>query len=185
METVTSTLPRTAGPMTRAELDALPDDGRRHELIDGVLVASPAPAWQHQRILLNLTLALHAARPSGLTLLFAPFDVVLGPDTVMEPDLLVARTDDMTERDLPVAPLLAVEVLSPSTRRFDLTLKKSRFEAAGCPSYWAIDPEGPRITAWELREGRFEQVADVVGDEPFAATSPCPVTMVPKDLLAD
>jgi Uma2 family endonuclease len=58
--------------------------------------------------------------------LFAPFDVAISDDTVMQPDL-------------PVAPLLAVEVLSPSTRRVDLMLKWSRFEAAGCTSFWALD----------------------------------------------
>lgn len=52
-----------------------------------------------------------------------------------------------------MAPQLAVEVLSPSTRRVDLTLKLSRYEAAGCPSYWVVDPDGPSLTAWQLVEG--------------------------------
>ncbi|MGI9157603.1 MAG: Uma2 family endonuclease [Marmoricola sp.] len=180
-----STLSTSAGPFTRADLDAMPDDGRRHELIDGVLVVTPAPAWRHQRILLNLTLALRAARPSGMTLLFAPFDVALAPDTVMEPDLLVGRTEDFTEKDLPTAPLLAVEVLSPSTRRFDLLVKKSRFEAAGCPSYWVVDPEGPRIVAWELRGERYEQVAEATGDEALEVDAPYPVRIFANDLLAE
>lgn len=103
-------------------------------------------------------------------------------DTVMQPDLLVARREDFTHRDLPTAPLLAVEVLSPSTRRFDLVLKHCRFQAAGVGSYWVIDPVEPTLTAWDLVDGRFVQVAEVAGNETYAAERPFPVTVVPAQL---
>jgi Uma2 family endonuclease len=86
--------------------------------------------------------------------LVAPLDVVLADDTVVQPDVLVARRDDFTERDLPVAPVLAVEVLSSSTRRIDVSLKRARYEAAGCPSYLVVDPDRPSLTARVLQEGR-------------------------------
>jgi Uma2 family endonuclease len=125
---------------------------------------------------------LHEACPRGLKVLFGPLDVTLGDDTVMQPDLLVAPRTDFTDRDLPTAPLLAVEVLTPSTRLIDLRLKHSRFEEAGAGSYWVIDPIELTLTAWDLVDGRFVQVADVRGDEPYEATRPFPVTVVPAQL---
>jgi Uma2 family endonuclease len=173
-----------SSPLTRDDLDRMPDDGRRYELIDGVLVVSPAPTPRHQRVLANLYHQLRLASPPDLEVLFAPLDVVLAADTVMQPDLLVARREDFTERDLPVAPLLAVEVLSPSTRRIDLMLKWSRLEAAGCASYWVVDPDTPSLIAWELRDGAYAQVAKVIGDQEARLTSPYDVTVVPSDLIS-
>ena len=140
MEAVT-TLPRSR-PLTRADLDAMPDDGHRYELIDGTLIVTPAPGLAHQCAVGELHLLLRSACPQELQVL-APFDVALGADTVMQPDLLLARRRDWTQRDLPTAPVLAIEVLSPSTRRVDLTLKRSRLETAGCQCYWVVDPDVP------------------------------------------
>ena len=98
-------------------------------------------------------------------MLLAPVDVVVGPSTVLEPDVLVARRSDLTERNLPAAPVLAVEVLSPSTRRIDLGTKRLAFEAAGVPSYWVVDPDEPLLTAFELEHGSYHEVARVTGDE--------------------
>jgi len=181
MGTVT-TLPRGRA-LTRDDLDTMPDDGHRYELIDGTLIVTPAPLTQHQIIVGELFLVLHNACPNDLRVLMAPLDVALDDGTVMQPDLLVARREDFTARDLPVAPLLAVEVLSPSTRRVDLTLKRSRYEAAGCASYWVVDPEGPALTAWELRDGEYVEVAHVTGEEQFAASAPYDVTISPAQLL--
>jgi Uma2 family endonuclease len=113
----------------------------------------------------------------------APFAVRLAEDTELQPDVLVARRADLTERHLPAPPLLAVEVLSPSTRLIDRNLKRARFEAAGCQSFWVVDPDGLELTAWELADGAYNQVADVSGREAFHATKPFPVTVVPADLL--
>ncbi|TDD65133.1 Uma2 family endonuclease [Jiangella aurantiaca] len=176
--------PLNPGPITRAELDAMPDDGRRHELLDGVLLVTPAPAPMHQVAVTRLLLMLDRACPTGLEVLPAPLDVALSDDTVLEPDVLVARFEDFTERDLPKAPLLAVEVLSPSTRRYDLLLKRSRYEAAGTPSYWVVDPDEPSITAWELREGVYAEAGRATGDEALELTLPYPVRIVPADLVA-
>ncbi|HWD83105.1 MAG TPA: Uma2 family endonuclease, partial [Kribbella sp.] len=136
-------------PLTRADLERLPDDGRRHELIDGVLLVTPAPVIRHQIIASNLNDVLKQACPADLRVLFAPVDVVLATDTVLQPDLLVAARESFTEDDLPGPPLLAVEVLSPSTRRFDVMVKFSRLEAAGCHAYWVVDPDTPSLIAWE------------------------------------
>jgi Uma2 family endonuclease len=171
-----------AGPMTRADLDALPDDGYRRELIDGVLLVGPSPSYQHQTVSKRLFLLLNAACPHDLDVLYAPFDVALADDTVLIPDLLVARREDITDRDLPVAPMLAVEVLSPSTRRFDLLTKRSRYEAAGTTSYWVVDPTELTLTAWDLTDGEYVEVAHVTGYEEYVATQPFPVTITPARL---
>lgn len=181
MGTVT-TLPRSRA-LTRSDLVAMPDDGHRYELIDGTLIVTPAPSRRHQRIVGRLFMRLETSCPEDLEVLFAPFDVALADDTVVQPDLLVARRSDFTERELPVAPLLCIEVLSPSTRRVDLTLKRSRYEAAGCPTYWVVDPDEPSLTAWELTDGAYVEVAHVVGDEEYAAAAPYDVTVSPARLL--
>ena len=89
MEDVT-TLPRGQA-FTRADLDAMPDDGHRYEIIDGSLVVTPAPSLRHQIIVLNLAIALKASCPDDLRVLTAPFDVALALDTVMQPDLTGPR----------------------------------------------------------------------------------------------
>ena len=90
-------------PFTRADLDSMPDDGHRYELIDGCLIVSPAPSRRHQRVVVNLTVLLHPRCPEDLEVLVAPFDVALSDDSVVQPDLLVARRSDLTDRDLPTA----------------------------------------------------------------------------------
>lgn len=134
-------LPRSR-PLTRADLDAIPDDGHRYELLDGVLLVTPAPSLEHQRVARELFLLLHAACPEGLEVLFAPFDVVLADDTVLQPE-------------------------------------RSRYEAAGTASYWVADPTDLTLTAWDVHEGRYVEVASVSGEEQYVAASPFPVTVVP------
>ncbi len=184
MEAVTI-LPRTG--MTRDDLAALvpeePDDGHRYELIDGALIVTPAPGFRHQLVSVRLIVLLHEACPAGLAVLAAPFAVGLSVDTEVQPDLLVAPRDAFTDKDLPGAPLLAVEILSPSTRLIDLNLKKARYEEAGCASYWVIDPIEPRLTVWELRQGAYVEAADVGPEDTWTAERPYPVTIRPGSLV--
>ncbi|MDQ1711606.1 MAG: hypothetical protein QOE45_1056 [Frankiaceae bacterium] len=171
-------------PFTRADLETMPDDGRRHELIDGTLVVTPSPGLRHQDVVLELAVLLRSAAPAGCHVVLAPFDVVVGDDTVLQPDVLVARRSDLTDKNLPAAPLLAVEVLSPATRMFDRNMKRATFERAGTPAFWVVDPLVPSLTAWELRDGAYVQPAEVSGDQAFAATVPFPVTVVPSELVS-
>jgi Uma2 family endonuclease len=172
-------------PLMAPDLEALPDDGYRHELVDGTLVMTPAPSRRHQEMVTALWRLLDDHRPPDLWVTVAPFDVVLAPDTVLEPDVLVARRDQLTDRNLPAAPVLAVEVLSPATARVDLTLKRDRYRAAGVPSYWTVDPDAVRLRAWELAGRRYDLVADVTGTRVFRAERPFPVDVIPAALLED
>jgi Uma2 family endonuclease len=130
---------------------------------------------------LHLLLRRHC--PPGLEVLLAPFDVTLTANTIVQPDLLVTRRSDLTHKDLPKAPLLALEVLSPSTRHIDLGLKRARYETAGSPSYWVFDPGEPAMTIWELEHGRYVERAHVTGDEEHMVAAPYPMTIRPTELL--
>jgi Uma2 family endonuclease len=183
MTTVTTLLP-FGRPLTRADLEGLPeDDGHRYELIDGVLIVSPGPQLPHQDMVGNLHLLLRAGCPQHLKVVLAPFAVGLSEDTEVQPDLLVAPRSQFTVKELPGPPLLAVEVLSPSTRRIDLLLKRDRLQSAGVQSYWLVDPDEPSITVLELREGVFVEAARAVGSESCEVALPYPMTIVPADLL--
>ncbi len=185
MTVVTTTIGLPRGrPFTVPDLAGLPDDGNRYELLDGVLLVTPAPSTSHQVVVANLLVALHRSCPDDLRVLPAPFDVVLSDDTVVQPDLIVARMSDLTEANLPTAPLLAVEVLSPSTRGLDLLTKRDRLRRAGCASYWVVDPAAARVVAWELdTDGDYRQVADVTGEQSWTASRPFSVTVVPAALV--
>lgn len=182
MSTEVIGLPRGRA-LTRADLATMPEDGHRYELIDGILIVSPAPRIRHQDVVGSLHLLLHASISPPLKVLMAPVDVVLAESTVIQPDLLVADVASFTEIDLPGPPLLAVEVLSPSTRNVDLLLKKERLQRAACAHYWVVDPDEPSITAWALDDGAYVEVGRAAGDATLALTTPFPVTVAPADLV--
>lgn len=170
-------------PLTYADLQTMPDDGHRYELIDGVLIVSPAPITAHQRAVMRLMVRLHTACPDSAELFSAPFDVVLADDTVMQPDLLLARSENLTDRNLQGPPLLALEVLSASTRDFDLAIKKARLARAGCPHYWVVDLEVPSILAWTLVDGGYTVAAEARGEQEFAVVEPLEIGFRPSDLV--
>lgn len=137
---VMATMPMSR-PLTLEDFEVIRDveDGRRYELIDGSLVVTPAPSFQHQRVSMQLTHMLLRTMPDTgrYELLAAPFDVRLGPATVVQPDILVI-TDEVPDP----LPILAIEVLSPNTRHVDVGLKRSRYAAGGIQHYWVVDPGG-------------------------------------------
>ncbi len=85
--------------------------------------------------------------------------------------------------DLPTAPLLAVEVLSPSTRRIDLLLTRDRLQSAGCRSYWVVDPDEPSILAWDLVDGVYEEIGRAAGAEHLHLTRSADVVVKPSELV--
>ena len=180
--TAMTVMPGGGAEWTVDDLDALPDDGLRYELLDGILLVSPAPTRRHQRAVVQLGLLLATACPAQMETLVAPLDWRPDSGTSLQPDVLVLK-----DRDLAAAAkesmILAVEVLSPSTRRKDTIYKRSKYEDAGVPSYWIVDPEGPSILALELIDGRYVTVAEATGEEPVMLDKPFPVTVVPADLL--
>ncbi|HET6709045.1 Uma2 family endonuclease [Amycolatopsis sp.] len=176
--------PTGSGPMTVRDLEGMPDDGRRYELIDGALLVTPASGFRHQKVVYRLYGVLEAACPHEFDVLGAPFAVHDGDKTELQPDMLVGRDEDFTDKDLPAPPVLAVEVLSPSTAIYDLNLKKAVYERLGTGSYWVIDPNEPALTVFELdADGHYQQVAKAAGDEAVELERPFPVRIVPRELL--
>ena len=111
--------------------------------------------------------------------------MVLAEDSVLQPDLLVVRDEEFRDESLPVRPLLAVEIMSPSTRHLDVTLKLVRYEAARCPSYWVVDPDERSLTVWQLEGGKYVEHARVTGDETCTLSRPFELTITPSRLIND
>jgi len=170
-------------PLTYADLEGMPDDGHRYELVDGVLVVTPAPGTAHQRCVVRLAALLVTAVGSQHDVLVAPYDYLVSPTTLLQPDLLVARREDLGEARLERPPVLVIEVLSPSTRLTDLGTKRLAYEAAGVAAYWLVDPEEPSLTVLALDEGRYVEEGVVVAGERYQASSPFAVTVVPSELV--
>jgi Uma2 family endonuclease len=173
-----------SSPFTVADLEDMPDDGRRYELVDGELLVSPAPGFPHQEIVYGLHRLLTDTCPDELHVVGAPFAVQLDHFNELQPDVLVARFDDLTTKNLPTAPVLAVEVLSRSGRPIDLNLKRAVYQRMGVPSYWIIDPDVPELTVLELDDaGEYRETARVTGDDAYDAARPFAVRIVPGQLL--
>lgn len=170
-----ATLPLSR-PLTLEDFEAIrraADDGHRYELIDGSLVVTPSPSRVHQRVVTRLAYLLSQTNPdpTHLEVLVAPFDVHLQGLTVVQPDVLVLGPED----DAP--PLLAVEVLSTSTRHFDIGLKRSCYASAGITDYWIVDPDVPSLVAWHLQGDAYATVAEASADEVAMVQSPWPVAL--------
>lgn len=177
-----STIPRDR-VWTRDDLASLPDDGNRYEILDGALLVTPSPTSQHQFSALGIYRQLFAAVPAHLRVGVAPLDVVLDDATVLQPDVFVARRDRIEQHCVRGRPELAVEVLSPGTRAVDRSVKFERYQRAGTPAYWLADPDELTLTAYELRDGRLEQVAHVTREVTWTSHVPFEVTIVPSTWL--
>jgi Uma2 family endonuclease len=167
--------PEGGRPFTVAELDRLPDDGRRYELLDGVLVVSPRPTSVHQLAAFRLAKVLDSACPEDLCVLPEPA-VQLSQTTELDPDIVVVPFDEVGVAKFTRPPLLVVEVRSPSTALIDLNRKKVAYERFGVPSYWVVnpDPANPDVTVFELRDGHYAlatlTTAPLTVDRPFKVT---------------
>ena len=178
--TAVTTLP-WGRPLDADEFLALdvPADGRRYELVDGVLLVTPSPFVQHQRVVRQLVEALVPVCPTDLEVFGSPLDVRLSDRTVVEPDVLVVRADDARGQRLTGVPVLCVEVLSDSTRGHDLLLKRERYQTAGVGSYWVVDPVSLELVVWEADEdGTYHEAlrADLT-QGPAHVERPFPVTL--------
>ncbi|MXG90426.1 Uma2 family endonuclease [Nocardioides flavescens] len=171
------------GRFTEADFEALPDDGRRYELLDGAIVVTPSPGFRHQVAIGSLFRLLADAAPAHLHACLSPLDTYLPTGDILEPDVLVIDPRIVVDDKVRGVPLLAVEVLSPSSRRRDVGDKLTAYRDAGVPSYWVVDPVDPRLRVWALRDGEYVEVADVRGTDEFTADAPYAATVRPADLV--
>lgn len=175
--------PLESGPYTLAYLETAPDDGRRREIIDGGLFVTPGPSRIHQRAAAELHFQLKLASPGGLDIFEAPFDYQPTSERSLQPDVLVCGPGDTNPRHAERPLLLAVEILSPSSRMLDLLLKRGVYEQAGVQSYWILDPDKESLTVLELVDGAYVERDVVHGQDVFDASLPFPVRIVPADLF--
>ena len=132
-------------------------EGDRRELIEGDFHAVPAPSIWHQTIVANLGMALRdfVKRNRLGAVLWAPTDVVLSPESVVQPDILFIsneRRGIITEDNVSGAPDLVVEILSPSTAERDRELKRALYARCGVREYWLVDPEDSSVEVMALEE---------------------------------
>ena len=175
-------MPHTVGPDTRFTVDdfmLFPDDGRRHEIIDGEHYVTPSPTTRHQRLVQRLFLAVAEhlrAHPEQGEAFIAPFDVVLSDYDVVEPDLLVIggdQTDILTEQHVRGAPALVIEVLSKGTRKRDEQTKRRLFERTGVREYWLLDPDLDLVKVFRRApDGALPRVAELLAEDRAILTSP-------------
>jgi Uma2 family endonuclease len=163
--------------LTYEDYALIPDDGRRHEIIDGEEVASPSPRTKHQRIVGRLFALLDRhARRHGLGEVFvAPFDGVLSDHDIVQPDVLFvsdARLPIVDEENCKGAPDLVCEVLSESTRRTDLLRKRRLYERSGVAEYWALDPAVDAVQVFRPEGGRYVRAAELTAEAGGALATP-------------
>jgi Uma2 family endonuclease len=177
---------RHAGPYTLADLDAMPDDRQRYELIDGALLVSAAPAPLHQRAAGRLRSLLVTAAPPDLEA-GGIIDVQCGPDTALEPDVVVLSSSAVEEYAgiVPAEHVAMVaEIVSPSSRRIDRMLKPQLYADAGIPTYLLVDLQEPIVTWFGLSDaGGYTILRSATGTEPLRLTEPFEVEIVPEDLV--
>jgi Uma2 family endonuclease len=151
--------------MAAEEYLALGETSNRYELVNGVVFMSPSPSSKHQRIVRRLLAQLDTAceQFAGLEAL-GDYDVVLAPGLVYQPDVCVfapGRFKETAEHS--IVPDLAVEVLSPSSKAYDLITKRQDYERFGVREYWVIDQDDGSVRCWVRRGAAFQELK-VEGD---------------------
>ena len=151
------------GEWTYSHYAALPHDGQRYEIVNGVLTMAPAPSPEHQSIAVRLTYYVFPhVDLAGIGRLFtAPIDVELAPKNVFQPDAVVvlsAHLDRVADKKIIGVPDLVVEIASPSTAVFDRLIKYEKYAHAGIPEYWIIKPTTRTIEVLVLEGGEYHSL---------------------------
>lgn len=155
--------------LTYHDYAALPNDGKRYEILDGELSVTAAPGPKHQHVVLRLGAALdtHVAAHRLGKVYIAPFDVILAETTVVQPDIIFVATDRtgiFSDRGAEGAPTLAVEILSPSTSSIDCSTKLQLYARYRVPYYWIVDPDTRAIDVYRLVGSAYGSPEHFAGD---------------------
>ncbi len=151
---------RVSGKLTYAHYVCYPDDGRRHEIIDGDHFVNPAPSTYHQTVSKRLQFHLYSQiELRGLGILFdAPVDVQLSEHDIVQPDLVVVLNEKqtiITPSKVKGIPDLIVEIISPSSLDNDRKLKRNLYQNSGVTEYWIVDPFEHTLDQLILRDGEY------------------------------
>jgi Uma2 family endonuclease len=159
------------GHWTYDSYAALPDDGKRHEIIDGVLyMAPPSPSGWHQKSVIRLSHYLFAAvELSGHGQVFlAPFDVELSPGTVVQPDVVVLLNESSRKyvvSRIMGGPGLVIEVISPGNAATDRIEKYRAYARAGVKEYWIVEPGMRTVEVFILGEDGYHSLGIFSGEQ--------------------
>ena len=153
---------RVKSPWDYAAYAAIPQDGKRHEIIDGEHFVNPAPTLYHQEVSRHIQFQLYTQ--IELTeqgkVIDAPVALQLSDHDIVQPDLVIvtrARKHIMTPIKIKGVPDLVVEILSPSNPRHDLETKRRLYENSGIPEYWIVSPDDHQITQLVLQDDRYTE----------------------------
>ncbi len=158
-----------------AQYAAIPEDGKRYEVLEGGLLVTPAPSPRHQLISFRLQQQLvnHFGDSSPGVVFAAPIDVILSNHDILQPDLVVAdRPQQVSLRGIEGAPLLVVEILSPSTRKRDRTRKARRYATLGVRHFWLVDPDAHRVECYRSHAHGSRYSLVVQAEGPAALSHP-------------
>ncbi|HVT58350.1 MAG TPA: Uma2 family endonuclease [Thermoanaerobaculia bacterium] len=163
--------------LTYQDFLELQADGKGRELIDGDLHVTPAATTRHQAVLLNLLRVLgNFVHQGRVGVLLPPLtDVLLSPVDVVHPDALFVggdRLELIKENHVAGAPDLAIEILSPASRRIDARIKLRLYERHGVQEYWIVDPELETIEVYCLAQGAYQRIAELALERREVLTSP-------------
>ena len=164
--------------LTYDDLVLFPEDGKRHELIDGEHYVTAAPIRKHQAIVMNLSGLIWSylqQRPIG-RVYSAPFDVIFSDFDVVEPDLLYISNERAQQIETSPCvkgpPDLVIEIGSPGTRRRDETIKLRLYERFAVREYWIVDPERDLIKVFRLVNEHYQRVAELLLENDDVLTTP-------------
>jgi len=164
--------------LTYDDFVLFPDDGKRHELIDGEHYVTPSPNRKHQKISGNLFLLIGTwleQHPIG-QIYFAPFDVIFTMFDVVEPDLIYMSNERaarvLTDANVKGAPELVVEIGSEGTRGRDETIKRRLYERAGVSEYWVVDPEIDVVRVYRRGTDGFKRPIELTAEDNDVLTTP-------------
>lgn len=158
------------GSWTYDDYATLPDDGQHYEIVNGVLVMTPAPTPEHQDIVLEIASYLRTyIKLAGLGRVFmGPLDVDLGPKNVFQPDIMVIlneHLDRVQAKKIVGAPDLVVEVASYSTAAFDRIIKYEKYAQAGIAEYWLVKPTSRTVEVLTLANGEYRSLGIFRGEQ--------------------
>jgi Uma2 family endonuclease len=169
---------------TRWTLDmakALPADGNRYEVLDGTLLVSPAPSFRHQRAVgLLFEIVAPYTRTNGIgETLMAPADIELSPTRLVQPDVFVIPADVKTTSWQDITRLLlATEVISPSTARWDRFEKRTAYQDKNVPEYWLVDLDTRAFERWRPSDQRPELLSEVLLWQPLSTVRSLEIDLV-------
>lgn len=176
-------MPETLERWTAAQVRELPDDGKRYEVVDGELLMTPSPSFDHQRAVgeLFVMLRTYCQMVGSAEAVMSPADIEFDPGTLVQPDVFVVpiagarpkRWSDIQHL------LLAVEVLSPSSARADRTVKRRRYQHAGVPEYWIVDLDARLVERWRPGDERPEILTERLIWQPEDSPTPFAMELTP------